>query len=437
MTRCISYFWANMERRLDRTVGPTIKPIRKLVFPPVNKTVLSNGIPVYSLPGGTQEIIKLELVYKAGRSKELNLLAAKTTASLLKEGTQNYTGDKLDEKIDFYGITIASTSGMDTSNLVLYCLKKHLETALELLEEIMARPVFPKEELARYTKRSEERLLQELSKNDVVSYRMITEKVFGAQHPYGYNSQPESYRAVNLEQVKTHFQKFYNADNCKVYLSGKIDDQVLKQVDNCLSRMPQNSTPERPYMLVKDHTPEHIKISGNKIQNSIKIGKRLFKRDHPDYPGFFLLNTILGGYFGARLMSKIREEKGYTYNIYSYLDQLENEGSFFISTEVGSEYHELTLSAISDELSDLQNSVVSDKELDMAKNYIMGNFLNLLDGPIKSSKYLKMIVENDLELDYLPDLSEKIIATKAQSIIDLAQKHLIFDQMFKISVGDF
>ncbi len=422
---------------LDRTLAPKILPIQKISFPKVQNCLLDNGIPMYALKGGSQEVIKLEMVFDAGRSHETTKLASKASNQLLKEGTSKYSSEALAEEIDFYGSTISCHSGMDHSSITLYCLKKHFYSSLHLVSEILNTASFPKNEIAKYGVRASERLQQQLSKNSVIAYRHFSEKIFGSFHPYGYNTVPEDYNSLNRDVLVEHYQNLYAHDNCRIYLSGFIDDEILRSVNTILGSFRREKKHiERSF---NTHVLDEnlIEIPGNKLQNSIKLGRKLFSRNHPDYFDFLVLNTILGGYFGSRLMSVIREEKGYTYSIYSVIDPLKEAGSFYVSTEVGKEYYEPTIQTLRTEFNRIQNDLVSSNELQMAKNYLLGNFLSMLDGPLKSSKVLKMLKESHFDISDFDQMIETIKMTSPKRLIDLAQAHLDFDKMLLVSVGDF
>jgi len=422
---------------MNRKIAPKIQAIRKIDFPLVSSNHLDNGIPLHILPSDNNDIIKLELVFKAGRSRELQNLTSKATSSLLKEGTIKFNSELLSEKIDFYGASISCSSGMDTSSIILYCIKKHFGFCLDLLREILFNPTFPVEELEKYKSRSAERLHQELSKNAVLAYRKITEIIYGNEHCYGYNTYPASYKNIQIKELIHHYQHAYTSTNCQIYLSGCADAKIIQSINKSFGHHFGNKPLSHQYVNPIENTVQKIELAGNKLQNSIKIGRRLFNRQHPDYYPFFMLNTVLGGYFGARLMTSIREKKGYTYNIYSVIDSMEFDGYFYISTDVGSNYYAKTLVAIKEEMELLQNKLIGSKELDMAKNYILGNFLNMLDGPLKSSKVLKMLKENGLsEVDF-NHMIEVISTITSKDLMEMAQKHLNFNDLHQVSVGDF
>jgi len=422
---------------LDRSVAPKIFPIQRIQLPEFEEISLDNGIQAFIVSGGSQEIVKLEFVFDAGRSRERTKLSAKATAHLLKEGTNSMTSAEISEKFDFYGASMNCNSGMDKNTIVLHCLKKHLEPCLALVRDILEEATFSQEEISKYSIRAAQRLKQQLSKNSVQAYRSISALFFGQDHCYGYNTDPEDFKNLESSVLKNHFQEFYASKNCRIYLSGKIDSTTVALVNTYFSTFRVGTSSELVYESAHSLKSKNLELPGNKLQNSIKIGKQLFSKSHPQYNAFVMLNTILGGYFGSRLMSSIREEKGYTYSIYSIIDPMEFDGSFYISTEVGTQYYQATIDAIKEEFVKLQNELVENTELQMAKNYLLGTVLSMLDGPLKSSKLIKNLNENyqkESDFNALIDTIKNITPKEIQS---LAQEHLNYEEMHQVSVGDF
>ncbi|MEM9823828.1 MAG: insulinase family protein, partial [Bacteroidota bacterium] len=222
---------------LDRSKHPPIQEISNLTLNRPEKINLSNGIPVYAINMGTQAVVKIEVVFHAGRPYEEKSLVARATASMLKEGTSNLSSVDIAEKVDFYGGTLSTPVNLDTSNIVLYALNKHLGALLPLLAEVVQQPIFPQRELDLFIQNSQNRLQVDLSKNDVVAYRTITECIFGSEHPYGYNSIPEMYHQLKREDLQQHFQQNYHADGCVIFISGKIEPNFYKLLDQHLGQM--------------------------------------------------------------------------------------------------------------------------------------------------------------------------------------------------------
>lgn len=423
---------------LDRTQAPEIQQIKNLKLPHPELLQLDNGIPVYVTNMGTQEIVKIEVVFRAGRPFEDKKLVARATAALLKEGTKSYTSAQIAEEIDFYGDTLSIPVNLDTSNVILYSLSKHLDKILPLLGEILNSPVFPQSELAAFVNRSKQRLSVDLTRNDVVAYRKVTEFIFGKDHAYGYNSAPTTYDALTREDLIAHFKKNYVAENCTIFISGKISKQAIQSINKYLGQAivsGQKSVTnfKKVYYPPK---PVFIPLADDSVQTAIRIGCHLFNRTHEEYKGLYVLNTILGGYFGSRLMTNIREDKGYTYNIFSTLDSMLFDGCFYVGTEVGNEFVDKTLNEIYHEFNVLQQDLVAEDELKMVQNYLLGNLLTSLDGPFNVADVAKTLIIENLPLEDFNTLVTVIKNITAEDLRELARKYLNKNQMWEVVVGN-
>ncbi len=421
----------------DRSKAPLIKQIDQIDLPSPNKYFLDNGIPVFEINKGTQNIIKIEIVFHAGRPYEMKKLAARATASLIKEGTLKHSSSEISEIVDFYGATFSTPYNLDTSNLVLYSLHRHLDKLLPLVAEVIQNPVFPEDEIETYIKQSKQRLQVELQKTDVVAYRKITEFLFGAEHPYGYNSFPETYESLTRNDLLSHYQKNYTQDNCSIFISGKSSPDILKKINQYLGKQIQKGKPKINQFSNFIPSPQKIKIAhSDSVQSAIRIGRRLFDRKHEDYSGMYLVNTILGGYFGSRLMTNIREDKGYTYNIYSAIDTMHNDGCFYIGTEVGNEFVDATKEEIYKEIYLLQNEFVGKQELVMVRNYLLGNLLTMLDGPFNMGEVIKTMVLEDIPKASFSTLVQTIKNITPDEIQHLAKKYFKSEDMWEVIVGE-
>jgi zinc protease len=422
---------------LDRTKAPEIQAVSDLKLPEPDASVLDNGIRVYESRLGTQDIIKLELVFLAGRPYEEKKMVARATSALLKEGTEMRKGEEIAEVIDFYGGSLSGPFNLDTSNLVLYCLTRHFDRLLPLLSEILTMPSFPEDELAAFKERNKQRLQIDLSRGDVVAYRAITELMFGADHPYGYNSRPEHYDALTRSDLVRHFQQHFHGGNCMIFISGKTDHRTIPLLNTYLGKGLPGGKQSTPRILVAESRPEHLLIPHpDTVQTAVRIGRRLFDRKHPDFNGMYVLNTLLGGYFGSRLMANIREDKGYTYNIYSTVDPMVYDGYFYIGTEVGNEFARPALREIYSEVDRLQQELVTEEEMTMVRNYLLGNLLTMLDGPFNVSEVVKTMVVEGLSTSAFDDLVHTIREISSEEIRILAQRYFQAGDLWEIVVGN-
>jgi zinc protease len=420
----------------NRKQAPPLRPIGRLALPPYQKVVLEKGIPLYLVNMGTQDVFKLEVFFHAGRYHEAKQMAATATARMLKEGSTAHTASEIAEMIESQGGTLATPTNLDAPSFALYGLNKYLDELLPIFTEVVFQPAFPQHELDSYVAEKIQQLNIDLSKNEVVAYRAITEAIFGTRHPYGYNSTPEAYRALERDDLVRHYNDHYLSGNCSIFLSGRINDEMVARVEQAIaSRIPEGHSVPLAHEITTSAERDIFIERPKTVQTAIRLARRLFNRHHPDHNGLYVLNTILGGYFGSRLMMNIREDKGYTYNIYSMMDVMNKDGALIIGTEVGHEQAEDTLRQIRLEMERLCHEPVSDGELQMVRNYIMGTLLNYLDGPFNVADMVKSLTTAGLSDGHFGELLRVIEHITPEELLVLAQKYLKPDDYHKVVVG--
>jgi len=420
----------------NRTQRPNIHPIRDIRLPEIEVITLDNQIPIYLINQGTQPVIKLEIVFDAGRPFEHQAQVGAVTAAMLREGSARFNSFQIAEKMDYYGSSLKIPFDMDTSSVVLYTLNKHFSEIFPVLEDLLLNPIFSPTAMEKYIARSIQKMEVEIAKTDVLAYRSITEQIFGTQHPYGYNSSPENYHALTRNDIIRHFEQFYHAGACKVFISGKIDASIIDIIQKGLGQIPNKGLIKARPLPTLPESPQSLHLQqDNALQTAIRLGTPLFKRAHPDYPALYFINTLFGGYFGSRLMSNIREDKGYTYNISSTLDCMRYDGCWLISSEVSNEFATATKEEIQRELNILQNEYVEAEEIEMVRSYLMGVLLSMLDGPFNVSEVVKSLVIDEADLDFFEVLTKVCHEITPDQIQALSKRYFQPEMMWEVSVG--
>lgn len=422
---------------LNRKIPPPIHPITQLSLPRPEQRLLSNGIPVFLLNFPKTEILRLEVVFRVGRPEETKRLVSRATARLLRDGTARRTAAEIAEHIDFFGGTFATPPGVDTSSFLLLSQKKYLPELLPVFAEALQEPIFPETELQNFQRTGIADLTVELEKPEVVAYRKITELIFGESHPYGYNSEQADYEALTSNDLRQFFEKWYTPANCQIFIAGNIGEAEIESLDQFFGKnkrvgsvgvtLSHPDTPAKPAKLKIPHR--------DSMQKAIKIGRQLFTKQHPDFAGVFVLNTILGGYFGSRLMTNIREKRGYTYNIYSSADTMLQDGCLYIASEVNAAAAPKALREIYKELKKLREQPVPDDELAMVKNYLLGTLLTSLDGAMNISEVVRGMVVEGISHEDFDRFVQTILNITPAKIQHLAQKYLQEKDFWEVVVG--
>lgn len=420
---------------LNRNKGPEITEITSVSLPEVYQFTLSNGIPVYEVSGGVQEVIKIELVFQSGRPYEVKKMLSKATSYLLKEGTATKSSADIANEVDFYGATLKTTTNLDDTRIVLYTLKKFFKQVSKVLTDILSHASFPQKELDNYIGNSIQNLNIDLSKDEFKAYRILTENIFGPDHPYGYNSSKELYAGLRRDDVVAHYESTFGVDNCRIYLSGKTDQTVRDILDEACGQFERQSKLNLSIPVVKSGEKLCTILSENAHQTAIRIGRRMFNRQHPDYATMFFLSTLLGGYFGSRLMTNLREDKGYTYSVYAGMDDFVFDGYFYISADVGNDYVNDSIKEIHKELHSLIESPVTEKEIHLVKNYLMGSLLNMLDGPFNQSQVVRTLLSKGMPLQTFDTFVQSIVNISSEKLQEAAKKYIDPETMLTVLVG--
>jgi predicted Zn-dependent peptidase len=425
-----------MDNKETKPRQPKIFEVREIPLPPVEVSYLDNGIPVYTVNTGKLDAIRLEIIFTVGRPHELKTTVARATSALLKEGSLYKSSAQIAEHFDFYGGSLSTPFSLDYSSLIMYSLTKHIDKLLPVFAELIHYPAFSEKELSTYVENNINDLKVELSKNDVLSYRKLTESIFGARHPYGYNSSAKALKGLTRADLQQHFETYFHAGNAVVMASGNIPADLLTQINNYLGNLRKGERAAGFKSKKATGKPKQIFISRkDSHQTAIAMGRRLFTRAHEDYAGMFVLNTILGGYFGSRLMDNIREEKGYTYNIYSSVEHLMFDGFFYVSTEVGNEFSEKVITEIEREMEKLQQEEIGKAEMKMVRNYILGNLLNMADGPFNIADLYKTYIVENIDISEFKRFVQAIMDVQPAQLRELARKYLCKEDMWQVVAG--
>jgi predicted Zn-dependent peptidase len=222
-----------------------------------------------------------------------------------------------------------------------------------------------------------------------------------------------------------------------ILVSGSFGEAETNHIEHVLGQWHpdySNGAVAKPSFSAESKTGYH-EIDGPQVhQAAIRIGCRLFPQTHPDFNGLFVLNTILGGYFGSRLMMEIRENQGLTYGIYSSVDSFASDGCFYISTETATDNTQKVIEAIGKEVRKLQQELIPEVELQMARNYLMGHLMTQIDGPFSTMDLIKSMKIEHLADQSFADMVRTIQQITSIQLRELAVKYLDLSKWVTIVV---
>ena len=421
-----------MESTLDRNQAPAVQLNKQINYIVPERYETAQGIPVFVMRNETSEAVKLDLMFDAG-SIYHDSPAAGLTAGLLLAGTPEKTMAEINDAIDDFGGYFNASVSADFAYLSMFGLNESTTAIVSLIEQALFTATFPEEELIQLKAERKQNLMVSLEKVSTLAQRSFQENLFKGT-PYGRVNQPEDLEGVTRTEIIAFYEKHIKCGLRKINWVGNPTHAQLHAVIACFSRWENTvSLPSVP-----KPNPDNSKIKIEKkdaVQTGIRMGKILFDRSHPDYHKMTVVNTILGEYFGSRLMTNIREDKGYTYGIGSYLGENQANGYFVIATEVGNEFLTDTLVQINIEIERLRNDLVPEEELALVKNYLYGQFLRGADGPFSMMELFSAVEIHGLDYSYYRTALKTIHEISAEEIKQTAQQHLNPNEMLVVTAG--
>lgn len=423
---------------MNRNVAPQTSTDTKIPYIIPQKLVLDNGLSLYLMEGGSEDLVKIELVLFCGSYYQDKPLLAHATGNLLRNGTTGRSAREINEKLDQYGSFFYADVSKDIASFSVFVLQKHLVSILPLFAEMIREPSFPDDEIQLFLSNQKQQHIINMQRVQYVARMYFNELLFGNNHPYGYRVESSDFDRLGREKMLEFHSEYYHPGNAFCIVSGRppkdIGEQLALSLGSASWASKQKSTPPA-YMAVSASEKKVLVHRPNALQSSLRIGRRLFNRTHPDYHKLMITNSLLGGYFGSRLMQNIRQAKGYTYGIGSSLVSLLKDGYFFISAEVGADVCQKALAEVYQELRNLRTIPATEEELKTLKAYLSGDFIRSFDGPFSQSQRFKELMAFRMDISHYDAFLSELNAITPQQIMQTAEKYLHEDSMMELVVG--
>ena len=416
---------------IDRKTPPKFSTQFNLALPSPEVYRLPNGISVFWIKNVDQPVVKIEVIYKGGKFFEPAIGVSFFTSALIDKGTNNKTSKEIADELDRLGAQFEASSGLDYLSVSLYSLNRTLKSAWNLFAEILTEPIFPVEELELSKQIQLQNLKINNEKNSFIASKLIRRNVFGQLHPYGRYLEEQDILKIESQTIRKFFS---DLTPHQVYITGKIDPLELNLFIKWLGQFNPKNESIITVQSVSEKKIERVEKSES-LQSAIRLGKQSIKNNNADYAAALVYNHTLGGYFGSRLMKNIREEKGLTYGIYSSLNNFMSDAFFSIGADVNKENIELTLSEIKKELQELQQTALSEEELTIVKNHLLGNLQLELANPFSITEKIKSINLNNLPVNFYQNLADTTLNVTSLDIQKVANDHFNHSDLFTVIVG--
>jgi len=424
---------------LDRTIQPKVRDIEHLAVQMPQRFIMPNGVPLNILNSGDNEVVRIDLLIEGGRWHQSQPLQALFTNSMLREGTLRYSTLEIAEKLDYYGAWLELSSASEYAYITLYSLNKYLPQTLDVLESIVKEPTFPEKELGVVAENNIQQFIVNSSKVDFLAHRALMKAVYGGQHPCGRLVQKEDYKRITPDVLRKFYDRYYHSRNCTIYVSGKVGDDCVRRIEDLFGREAFGKgfqKPEKTDFVPVSSVDKRIFVEyADVMQSAVRMGMLSLERCHPDYLKARVMVTLFGGYFGSRLMSNIREEKGYTYGISAGIAPYPGQGILVINTETANEFVEPLVREVYHEIDRLQNDPVPEDELFMVKNYMLGEMCRSYESAFSLADAWMFVQVSGFGDTHFEDVLNTIKNITPEEIRELAGRYLCKEKLKEVISG--
>lgn len=418
---------------MDRNIAPALQPISALDLREPQIFKIGENTEVHWISEVPNNTCRVELYFDAGTIKGERGRSS-FASHLLLSGNEFLKSSDIHHRLDSLGAFHDIGLAAETSVVSLYALKDKMPKALNVLAEAIAKMSCEEKEVKEMVADRKQRFMVNLQKTKFLAQREFQKRLFQSNTAYAQVAEADYYEDVKREELIAFHQQNYLKGLYKIAVVGSFSkEQLNEMLVPVISFTATNLTPRAKEL---QNTPgrTHIEKKGA-LQTAIRVGRTLFNKNHPDFIDFQILNTILGDYFGSRLMSNIREDKGYTYGIGSMLAEYKNTGYFLIATEVGKEVAEATIEEIKFELQRLQTELVREEELSLVKNYLLGQMLKSADGPYNLMDLHLSVHSFGKDFSYYNEVLQHLHSITPERLRELAQMYFNWEELTVVSAG--
>ncbi|MDH5381348.1 MAG: insulinase family protein [Cyclobacteriaceae bacterium] len=420
---------------LNRKIAPIGHALEEIKVPRVEEFILSSGIPVYYYSVDEQPVVKIELLFDSSLFHEFNPAAGTFVSKLFKEGTHSKKSKEINQLFAEWGAFVECSANHQYFTVNIYSMNRVLPKVLTLVSEILNEAIFPEEEIVKLRQQQISQHRINLKKTDFVAHQVYNENLFGLTSPYGKKIDLSDIEEISREEIVRYYNAIVQSRPFTVLIAGYVAKGVIKSMEDVFSAH------QTIVGLTGDFKVHDFKVNNiidnweDAVQTSLRSGRMMPNRKDKDIHKIAVANEILGGYFGSRLMKNIREEKGYTYGIYSRINHLKHASYLTVSAEIIKESKEDALKEINKEIDILLNVPVPKDELEVVKNYMLGTFYNNLSSPFSVLSLFKMLHDSNLEYDYFTDRFRTIQNISSKDLIEIYNKYFDYRQFLSVMVG--
>ena len=382
-----------------RTKHPETKQVDHISFVKPQVFDVTQEVKLLWMKEVPNETVRLDLFFDAGITRGDRSIPA-IVHSLLLSGTTEFSSVEIHEQIDKLGGFLDTDISFETAVVSIYCLREHVRQISNIVANAIQGLTFRENEVEDVLRSMRQQFAVNQQKVKYVAQQQFRKHLFESNANYSTISMESDYDEANILAYKKYWKEHYLQGLTRITLVGDLEQDEVDALIDLFGKWAIDGKVEHDggfvFQAKRMDFPKE-----DALQSALRMGRFLFTKSHPDYIDFQVLNTILGDYFGSRLMSNIREDKGYTYGIGSAIVPNIQCGYFFIATEVGKDVCQPAMEEIFKELERLTKEPAPETEINLVRNYLLGEFQRNLDGPFALADRFKNLKLHGLGYDYL------------------------------------
>ena len=400
---------------------------------------LRNGIKVTLIPYGAVPKVTVRAVVRSGNLNEgaNQVWLADLTGDLMKEGTTTRTGAQIAEEAASMGGQLTISTGVEQTNVTGDVLSEFGPQMVALISDVLQRPALPATQLARLKNdRLRQLTIARTQPGQLASERF--RKLLYPNHPFGRLFPTEAMlQSYALEDVQKFYRDNFGAARTSIYVAGRFDMAAMRRaITSAFEGWARGSEPLINIPKPVTARTIHLIDRPGAQQSTLYIGLPVIDPSHPDYVPFIVTNALLGGSFGSRITSNIREQKGYTYSPFSQISTRYRDAFWVEVADVTTAVTGPSIKEILYEVDRLQKEPPTAEELTGIKNYLAGVFVlqnSTRQGVISQLVFADLHGIGDA---YLNTYVQKVLATTPQDVQRVTRTYLSGDKMTLVVVGD-
>lgn len=414
---------------LDRTKAPAVRPFGFHPLPAGETERLKNGVTLHTLPGGNQGIGQMTVLFPGGTFDLDNRTLSSAATALYTEGAGVFSGADIADRLDFAGARFAPHTSAHYTGFSAIVLGHRLPDILPVLEAMAMSPRFDEGDIENIRRMMLAKLKVEETKVMYHASAAFRRLVYGNGHPLASTDKESELESIDKTSLTDFQQRLVKPFGTHIYLAGGFGESAtdaLKRFTAGIQALnPEAPGIERRICEMKPEEPQTVfKEMPDAVQTAICAGMPAVGRRHPHFIPLRLAVMALGGYFGSRLMTNIREEKGLTYHIDASLSAIEDSSATIIQAQCNSETVNEVIDEIRKEAAMLRDNPPSGAELERLKLFATSSLIETLDSPISISNYRQLETVAGTSPDYFDEQQRAIASLSPEIISEMASLYL-------------